>query len=158
MNDQCTIPPEEAIYSVSKCSFSQMLKNRQHGLSLPVSEYIDRLRKYFRCPVVVFMYALVYIDKYLLADQLDINQLCIHRLLLVFLVIAVKYLQDEHFKNSYYARVGGISTHDLNTLEKHVLSSLSFNLHVKPELLLRYSSQINTHLTECNFCNGQERL
>ena len=148
------LPPSDLVYRVSSCSFSNILMNRPINSDLPVAAYIDRLRKYFRCSDVVFICALIYIDKYLLDQKLDIHQLCIHRLLLVFLVIAVKFLEDVHFQNAYYAKVGGITTLELNSLEKSCLISIGFKLDIKPEVLISYCSQIMSHALGCVSCKS----
>jgi hypothetical protein len=42
-------------------------------------------------------------------------------------VIAAKYLDDEYYKNTYYASIGGIPVAELNSLEV-IIISLYFNV------------------------------
>ena len=45
----------------------------------------------------------------------------------------MKYLHDEHYYNSYYARVAGIKLKELNTLEKNLLEEIEYKLFVTHE-------------------------
>lgn len=44
--------------------------------------------------------------------------------------------------NAYYARVGGVSTAEMNRLEMKFLFSVDFRLHVTAEDFLKYSLQL----------------
>ena len=44
--------------------------------------------------------------------------------------MAIKFLDDDYFKNEYYAKIGGISLYELNVLESEFLNIISFNLNV----------------------------
>ncbi|PVV02026.1 hypothetical protein BB560_003531 [Smittium megazygosporum] len=59
-----------------------------------------------------------------------INSYNIHRILLTTITIAQKISSDFFYKNSCYAKVGGISTTELNFLEMEILFILKFNLYV----------------------------
>ena len=50
----------------------------------------------------------------------------IFRFFLTALVISAKYLDDNFYKNEYYAKVGGISLVEFNTLETTLVSLLEF--------------------------------
>ena len=46
------------------------------------------------------------------------------------------------YNNAYYAKVGGISTEEMNGLEMKFLFSLDFRLHVTTEVFNKYCSKI----------------
>ena len=50
------------------------------------------------------------------------------------MTLASKFYCDEYFKNEYYAKVGGISQKELNSLEKYMFELLGYHLLVSEEL------------------------
>ncbi|EOX94774.1 Cyclin p1,1 isoform 2 [Theobroma cacao] len=54
----------------------------------------------------------------------------------------------KFFNNAYYARVGGISTAELNRLEMKFLFSLDFRLQVSVNTFQRYCSQLQKESSE----------
>ena len=78
-------------------------------------------------------------------ELLNISSLTIHRLLVSSLMIAVKYFDDVYYSNAFYAQVGGVSTKEINTLEYHFLSMVSWNLYVPPDEYEKYRYMIEGH-------------
>mmetsp|Transcript_45022 Transcript_45022/g.143379 ORF Transcript_45022/g.143379 Transcript_45022/m.143379 type:complete len:319 (+) Transcript_45022:167-1123(+) len=113
-----------------------------HGLRAPsigVEAYIDRIFKYANCSTVCFIVAYVYIDRLLQAHpELPINSLNVHRLLITTIMAAAKFLDDAYYNNAYYAKVGGVTTTEVNRLELQLLFLLDFRLYVSPESLTQY--------------------
>lgn len=60
----------------------------------PVSAYIPRLYRHFRCSEEVFVFALIYLDRVIRANRIRISALNIHRLILAASVLGVKFLED----------------------------------------------------------------
>jgi len=58
------------------------------------------------------------------------------------IIISIKFLEDKYYKNEYYARVGGVSIKELNSLELEFLSLIDFNLFVNEELFFYYKQKI----------------
>jgi len=122
-------------------------KNRQvsihhvtkfHALRLPkitISAYVRRICFHSNCSEECFVIALIYIERLIGRNKrFFINEFNVHRLILTSVMIAAKYFDDEHFDNSYYCRVGGLSCKEINELERVLLRMLNFNLHVENEL------------------------
>lgn len=63
----------------------------------------------------------------------------IFRIILACLVVAIKY-NEESYANHYYAKVGGISLEEMNTLEKELLQLLDYNLFVSQEEFYRFKN------------------
>lgn len=61
-----------------------------------------------------------------------------HRLVFTCLVLAVKYLEDEVHSNGYYARVGGLTIDEMNSLELKLLKVLDWDVSVSPETFAVY--------------------
>jgi hypothetical protein len=54
----------------------------------------------------------------------------INRLILVSVIIAIKYHEDHYYKNTFYAKVGGISIDEFNKLEKSFLEMIEYSLFI----------------------------
>jgi ABC-type multidrug transport system ATPase subunit len=52
---------------------------------------------------------------------------------LVAAVVAVKFQDDKHYSNIYYAKVGGVSTQELGALEINFMTMLDWRVHVTEE-------------------------
>ncbi|KAF7804753.1 cyclin-P3-1 [Senna tora] len=112
-----------------------------HGLTAPtltVANYIDRIFKYSACSPSCFVLAHIYIDRFLHLTHLKLTSLNVHRLLITTIMLAAKFMDDAFFNNAYYAKVGGISTSELNRLEMNFLLGVDFRLQVSVETFGRY--------------------
>ncbi len=49
------------------------------------------------------------------------------------LIVATKFNEDLIYKNSHYAKVGGVSLEELNLLEHYFLETISYNIYIDPE-------------------------
>jgi len=102
--------------------------------SMSIQDYLNRIRKYFRCRDECFVLALVYIDRVAKADSgMAVSALNAHRLLLIAVVLSAKFQDDIHYCNAYYAKVGGLALQEVNLLEKNFVTILSWELYVGPE-------------------------
>jgi len=97
-----------------------------------------------------------------------ICSLNVHRLLITSVMLASKFFDDVYYNNAYYARVGGISNTEVNSLEMEMLRMISFSLFVEPEAYERYRGSLYSHARApiggttsspfcCNVQDGQER-
>ena len=66
------------------------------------------------------------------------------------MVVAIKFYDDVYYDNGYYAKVGGVSTYELNCLEVDLLSLLTFDLHVYPEQFAQYFDQLVLKCAQLN--------
>jgi len=116
----------DAVESSSQtCFHSSVVPN------LSLSVYLDRMRRYFDCSGSCFVLTLLYIDRLVKCNpQIRVTSLTEHRLSLVSLLIAVKFSDDQFYSNAYYAKVGGVTTKELNRLEKQFLLVLDWRLAV----------------------------
>jgi len=112
--------------------------------TISIHSYLQRIQKYANLTPAVYTTTLIYIDRLIEATNLSLTHLNIHRLLLVAVVVATKFLQDDYYKNCYYARLGGITTAELNSLEVAFLSLLSFNLYVSSSSYDRYTTELKS--------------
>ncbi|WCJ21532.1 Cyclin family protein [Euphorbia peplus] len=80
--------------------------------------------------------------------DIPLTSLNVHRLLITSVMVAAKFIDDAFFNNAYYAKVGGISTAELNRLEMKFLFSIDFKLHVNVNTFGRYCSQLEKESAE----------
>lgn len=116
-----------------------------HGPRAPdlsIHSYIERIFKYSKCSPSCFILAQIYIDRYLQQPGVRLTCLNVHRLVMTSVVIAAKFIDDAFFNNAYYARVGGVSTQEMNKLEINLLFSLDFRLQVNMGTFGRYCLQL----------------
>lgn len=145
-----------------------------HGINvpeIPIYAYLTRVLKY--CPVTneIFLSLLVYFDRIAKRannlkkrreesdefEQLFVMDLFnIHRLLILGITVSSKFFSDVFYKNSRYAKVGGLSLEELNYLELQFMLLLDFKLMISVEdlqnygdLLLRFwkREQVTTEMT-----------
>lgn len=108
--------------------------------SISIKQYIDRIFKYACCSPSCFIVAHVYVERFMEHNDVRLTSLSIHRLLITSIMVAAKFIDDAFFNNEYYARVGGVSTPELNKLEMKFLFGLDFRLHVSMETFQKYCS------------------
>ena len=67
--------------------------------------------KYIGGSPIVFVYALILIDRVQeYNEEFYMTYRNVHRLIVTAVVIATKYFDDFYFKNTFYAKLGGIAT------------------------------------------------
>lgn len=113
-----------------------------HGVRTPgisIAKYLERVYKYTSCSPSCFVAAYIYIDRLVHRQpNFPVISLNIHRLLLTSVMIAAKMLDDAHYNNAFYARVGGVSIAELNRLEVDLLFRLDFRLKVTTSVFESY--------------------
>ncbi|KAI5660695.1 hypothetical protein M9H77_20018 [Catharanthus roseus] len=119
--------------------------------SISIPKYLERIYKYTNCSPSCFVVGYVYIDRLVHKnpDSLVIS-LNIHRLLVTSVMLASKMLDDVHYNNAFFARVGGVSNAELNKLELELLFLLDFGVVVSSKVFESYCQ----HLEREMFRNG----
>ncbi|PKU63488.1 cyclin-P3-1 [Dendrobium catenatum] len=121
-----------------------------HGLRAPnigIQGYIKRIFKYSRCSPSCFVLAFIYIERFLLQLDTYLTSLNVHRLLITGIAVAAKFIDDAFYNNAYYARVGGVTTTEMNRLELNFLFSLDFKLQVSIGTFRKYCLQLEMDAT-----------
>jgi hypothetical protein len=115
------------------------------GESIPdisLTDYVIRCVKYFRCSPSCFVVTCIYIDRMRSYTDILVHSCNVHRIFLTALVIACKYIDDKVYKNSYYARCGGITRQILNEYEVRFLTFIHFDLTVETEMFEDYTRKM----------------
>ncbi|PWA63438.1 cyclin-like, Cyclin PHO80-like protein [Artemisia annua] len=113
-----------------------------HGVRSPaitIPKYLDRIYKYTDCSPACFVVGYVYIDRLIHRHPGSlVVSLNVHRLLVTSIMVAAKVLDDVHYNNAFYARVGGVTNVELNRLEVEFLFMLDFELTVSSRVFESY--------------------
>ncbi|XP_023539091.1 cyclin-U4-1-like [Cucurbita pepo subsp. pepo] len=121
-----------------------------HGLTRPaisIQSYLDRIFKYANCSPCCFVVAYIYLDRFVQRQpSLPINSFNVHRLLITSVLVSAKFMDDTYYNNAYYAKVGGISTAEINFLEVDFLFGLGFHLNVTPNTFHSYYSYLQRQM------------
>mmetsp|Transcript_10763 Transcript_10763/g.9694 ORF Transcript_10763/g.9694 Transcript_10763/m.9694 type:complete len:368 (-) Transcript_10763:389-1492(-) len=124
-----------------------------HSLYAPdvsLEQYLQRIKKYANCSISCFVIALIYIDRLIAKQGLAISRLNVHRLLITSVMIAIKFHEDDYYKNTFYAKLGGLSLEpviggggsEINILERELLSYLEFHCMVDTPVFNRYMREL----------------
>ncbi|PIN14929.1 Cyclin [Handroanthus impetiginosus] len=121
-----------------------------HGVRAPaisLEKYVERIYKYTSCSPSCFVVGFVYIDRLVhkYPDSLVVS-LNVHRLLVTSVMVASKILDDVHYNNAFYARVGGVSNAELNKLELELLFLLDFGLSVSSRVFESYCQHLEKEM------------
>lgn len=102
--------------------------------TISMQDYARRLQQGFRCSRESYILCLVYVERILERnDGLVVTASNVHRLFLTALVIALKYNDDIHGRNSFYATIGGVIKSELATMEACFMRMLGWRAHVTDE-------------------------
>ncbi|CAN6895204.1 unnamed protein product, partial [Brassica oleracea] len=117
-----------------------------HGSRTPsmnIHCYTERVYRYAHCSHACFVAAFAYILRYLerpvdTSMTRRLTSLNVHRLLITSLLVAAKFLDRKCYNNAYYAKIGGVSTEEMNRLEKTFLFDLDFRLNITTEMFEKH--------------------
>ncbi|KAJ1665423.1 Pho80p cyclin [Coemansia sp. RSA 1646] len=107
--------------------------------NISISEYMLRITKYASLEPACLLLLLIYVDRICERNPtFTISSLTVHRFLIAASTVACKTLCDAYCTNSHYAKVGGISMHELNSLEVEMLRMMGWHLIATQEQLEQY--------------------
>ena len=93
------------------------------------------------------MLSLIYIDRLIERDGFVLTRVNIHRLVITAVMVAAKFIDDFHYNNSTFAKIGGISTNELNGLELDFLARLRYSLHATSVEFETYGAALQEHVS-----------
>ncbi|KAJ8662695.1 hypothetical protein O0I10_001659 [Lichtheimia ornata] len=111
--------------------------------NISLHDYLRRIVKYASVEKACLLILLIYIDRVCeLHPQFTISSLTVHRFLITAVTVSSKSLCDAYCTNSHYAKVGGISTQELNALELEFLRLIDWNLASSGAILQQYYANL----------------
>uniref|UniRef100_A0ACD5VAH2 Uncharacterized protein n=1 Tax=Avena sativa TaxID=4498 RepID=A0ACD5VAH2_AVESA len=117
-----------------------------------VRRYAERIYRYAGCSPACFVVAYAYLDRLALGDgegavAVAVDSYSVHRLLITSVMVAAKFMDDIHYNNAYFARVGGVEVPEMNGLELEFLFALRFRLNVTPDDFASYCATLEGEMT-----------
>ena len=118
---------QNVTFDKEKSIFNSVATNK-----ISIKDYMNRIHKYGpkNKDEVYLVVALVYVDKFLVSMDMRLNLFNVHRIWLVAYLLAIKFLDDDHYNNKWFASVGGIPLQELNDLEADFLHAIRFDLRL----------------------------
>lgn len=132
--------------SVPRCFFSK------GKYTFTLRWYVERLVELAECSQAAFVLALIYMERMLDAEGRALVETNVHRLFVASLVVAVKFLDDEVHRNTFFASLAGLKTaKEVSYLEIEMLSMLKFDLYVHPDTFFEYHAELFRSARERGF-------
>ncbi|OMJ96275.1 hypothetical protein SteCoe_256 [Stentor coeruleus] len=85
-----------------------------------------------------FVIMAIYFERLISRHKFIVNSCNLIQILFIAGVAAVKMYDDFSYKNSYYAKVSGISQQDMNRLEENFLVMIDYRLMINEESYNKY--------------------
>jgi len=135
-----------------ECKNERSKFEASHPVAISIQDYLARFQRYAHVSDETFILAVIYMDRICRRtphQDVLLNSLSVHRLLLTSILVAVKFWVDGDCTkaNKFYAQVGGIPCDELSLLEMEFLSLISFDINVRSDVYNTYKDQIETHST-----------
>ncbi|PIA15813.1 cyclin-domain-containing protein [Coemansia reversa NRRL 1564] len=107
--------------------------------NISLSDYMQRVSKYASLEPACLLIMLIYVDRICQRNSnFTISSLTVHRFIITAATIACKTLCDAYCTNLHYAKVGGVSMQELNSLEIEFLRMMGWHLIATQEQLEQY--------------------
>lgn len=115
--------------------------------SISIYDFLARIHSFAGCSESCYLMAFIYIDRILQKNpDFMLSMYCIHRLILACVMMAIKFNDDIYYDNAFYAKVGGVTLHEMNCLEVALLSLTQFDLSVNSEIYQNYVDELKSHI------------
>jgi len=118
----------------SHCGFSSI-----QTFPMKIKPYLNWIANCTKCSNESLIFSLIYIDNLIAKNpRFMVTSQNVQCVALTSIVIAVKFHDDHIYKNSFYAKIGGVSSTDLMLLEMLFLHEIEFKLFVEKSLYRKY--------------------
>ena len=110
--------------------------------SISIEDYMMNLFIYTKINESTIILILIYIDRFCNLNNVSLSYYNIHKIILAAMISAIKYNEDNIYSMNFYAKLGGISTVELNLLEYKFLTMIHFSVFVEEELFTKYKDDL----------------
>ena len=111
--------------------------------NISLYDYLSRIVQYTDIQESTLIIALIYIDRYSNTYH-NVSGHIMHKLLFAAIVLAIKYNEDEIYRNDYYADIAGVDIKELNAMESELLFKLNFELYVDSDVFMTYNTALKS--------------
>lgn len=103
------------------------------SVSIPeitISDYLVHIIKYTKCTNISMVLMIIILQVILQHyPSFHISILTIHRLVLISLLVASKFINEECGENLLFSKISSLSLREINSLETELIFLINFNLH-----------------------------
>ena len=110
--------------------------------SVPVKKFLERVVKYCQPEPSTFITSLIYLDNILLKTKTKLTCMNSYKLFYACFVLSMKFNEDRHNSNKFYAKVCGVNINDFLLMEYRALKYLDFSLYIESEAYELYYNNI----------------
>jgi hypothetical protein len=110
--------------------------------SVPVKKFLERVVKYCQPEPSTFITSLIYLDNILLKTKTKLTYMNSYKLFYTCFVLSMKFNEDRHNSNKFYAKVCGVNINDFLLMEYRALKYLDFSLFIQAETYELYYNNI----------------
>ena len=110
--------------------------------SVPVKKFLERVVKYCQPEPSTFITSLIYLDNILLKTKTKLTCMNSYKLFYTCFVLSMKFNEDRHNSNKFYAKVCGVNFNDFLLMEYRALKYLDFSLYIETETYELYYNNI----------------
>ena len=110
--------------------------------SVPVKKFLERVVKYCQPEPSTFIMSLIYLDNILLKTKTKLTCMNSYKLFYSCFVLSMKFNEDRHNSNKFYAKVCGVNINDFLLMEYRALKYLDFSLFIQTETYELYYNNI----------------
>ena len=110
--------------------------------SVPVKKFLERVVKYCQPEPSTFITSLIYLDNILLRTKTKLTYMNSYKLFYTCFVLSMKFNEDRHNSNKFYAKVCGVNINDFLLMEYRALKYLDFSLFIQAETYELYYNNI----------------
>lgn len=142
---------EENSYRKNKVQKNNFFMKNPPNMSF--LNFMKRLVKYLKPENSTLINTLIYIDRLLSSsnsirnkefkESLFLTENNVYKIFLTSLVCAMKFNEDYCDSNIFFAKVGGLSTFELNLLERDFLNLMDYRLFIDDALFKIYEENFN---------------
>ncbi|KAH0907760.1 hypothetical protein HID58_039587 [Brassica napus] len=119
--------------------------------SISIRSYMKRIFKYANCSDSCYIVAYIYLDRFIQKQPfVPIDSFNVHRLIITSVLVSAKFMDDMCYNNAYYAKIGGITTEEMNLLELDFLFGIGFQLNVTLSTYNNYCSSLQREMVMRN--------
>ena len=110
--------------------------------SVTVKKFLERVIIYCQPEPSTFITSLIYLDKILLKTKTKLTCMNLYKLFYTCFVLSMKFNEDRHNSNKFYAKVCGVNINDFLLMEYRALKYLDFSLYIESEAYELYYNNI----------------
>ena len=109
---------------------------------ISIKDYLNRIQSITKVEDNTLILSLIYIDKICEKTSIILSEYNIHKILFTSILVAIKFNEDLYYKNKDYAKVAGVSTKELNKMEREFLRLIKFETYVNKQIFDKYKKYV----------------